>query len=1261
MKKLFTIVFLCVCLFKVTFASEQNTFTGNRTPLKIVLEDKFPPFSFIDDEGKPAGFTVELITELSKETGLQIKLSLSPRSDLLNTSEMEKYDIVGGVDKNNVAYGNANYSTPFIILENSIFIREGEHNPEFKYDIANREIIVVDKSEIYYELHKSGVSKSIIPVASTEEALILLASGKHNCAILCSQPAQSVIIKKMLVNIKPSAKPFSLSHHSFVIKNGDTSLVNRINGGLALLYANGVYNRLYNKWLADGYQGGSKETVLLHYLLSIIILLLLTIGYFVSRLLINKKKIEKKTSELQRELTDRVRIQNILSEQEDLLKQATKIAKLGNWIWDSNANVLICSSEVFNILGIEEHNETLSSEDFYLSVYTDDRDILKQSVQKAFLQRENFESEFRVLLADGEMKYIRAKAEFSFDNEETLRMTGVLQDVTEYKIAILKIEHSNRLYSYLSQVNEAIVQFTNINKLYNSICRLGIEYGKFDLVWVGLVDEQSGWVKVESFAGKDGDFMTNQKFSVNDNSFGQGAFGLAYRNNSFSFINDLSRSNIHEYAKGEALKRGFRSVASFVLRREDKKIGTISFLSKELNFFTDTEIKLLEEIADNISFAIDNVEKENVRKITRRALQESQEKYLSVFNAVSDPIFLIDWGSGSILDANTAAGRLYGYTHDELLSLKIMDISAEPAETADTLLEHIEIITNRFHKRKDGSNFPVEITATYFIQNNRKFAVTVIRDLTETIKSREKLMESEKRYSSLFQKNRAVMIMFEAGTGCFVDVNPAACQYYGYTKEQFLNLTIADINVMPTEKCFDEIEKVTNNRSSHLFMQHRLSSGEIREVEAFTGLLNILDKQVYYSIIYDITERRKAELELIQAKEKAEEASRLKTSLLGNMSHELRTPLTGILGFSQILNEEITDEFLREMVDKIIRSGKRLMSTLNSILNISELESSKLDVNLAELNLAYSVKERLYEFEKLAVEKNLKFNFLPLDKNVFIYSDENFLNQIIDSLVDNAIKYTEFGGVDIIIDSERDDGKFWGVMRVCDSGIGIPPHLHELIFEEFRQASEGFNRSFEGSGLGLTLAKKMITLLGGTIELESDLGKGSIFTVKLPGYIEIAGKEANNVVADLEINDKIGTISAEMEYMADIKIKEENLPLLLLVEDNFINSDVTIMFLKGICNVDHSVDGENALHMASSNQYDAILMDINLGGKMNGIEVLHELRNIPGYSNVPVIALTGYAMSGDKDRLLKEGFNAYMPKPFDKEDIINLVKIILKK
>jgi|GEM_PF-781402 PAS domain S-box-containing protein len=1227
----------------------------------VVVGDIYSaPYAFYDKDENPDGYDVELINAIAKVMDIDIKIKLYDWNLARKDIESGKADVLLGMISSGDRKHNVDFSIPHLSLNSMIFTRKGEPEITNEKDLTDKEIIVQEGSIAHDYLLKSKITSKIILVPSSEYGLKLLASGKHDCALITKLQGLSVINKNLLLNLAYSEKPLYSSEYCFAVKKGDSLLLNKINQGLVILKSTDQYDKIYNKWFGVSDSKAPAGNNSLHYAMIIIIVLVIVsiVGFYL--VLIQTKKIKIKTAEFQKEIEDRKRIEKTLLEREEILNQASKIAQIGNWIWDGNANIMICSPEVFEILGMPDRTDaTIAIEDYYLCIHSDDREALKQEVQRSFSQNNNFEAEFRVIRTNGEIRYARSKGLFLSESNSSVRMTGVMQDITEHKLALLKIEYSNRLYSFLSHVNDAIVHFPNANRLFNEVCRLGVEYGKFALVWIGIADEKTGAVKVESFAGQNDGFLSTLKISVKDNALGQGTFGRAFRSDGCAFLNDLTRDEDLIQGRWEAAQKGFRSEAAFVLKKDGKKIGALAFYSSEINFFGENEIKLITEITENIAFAIDNVEKENIRNITRRALIESQEKYLSVFNAVSDAIFLMDQSTGVILDANLAAVRLYSYTYEELISIKIMDLSAESFDTADSLLEQIDMITFNFHKRKDGSVFPVEVMSSFFMQNNRRFAVAVVRDLTESIKARERLIESEKRYSSLFQNNRAVMVLFEADTGRFVDANPAACLFYGYNKEEFLNLTIADINILSPEECFDEIQKVIKNQNSHLYFKHRLADGEVKDVEAFTGAMNLIGKEVYYSIVYDITERRKAELDLIAAKEKAEEASRLKTSLLGNMSHELRTPLTGILGFSQILIDEIQEEFLREMVEKIQRSGKRLMTTLNSILNISELESGRLDIQLLEINLAYCLKDKMHEFEQNAIEKNLTFEFKPLDKNIFCYVDEKFLVQIVESLVDNAIKYTETGGVKVFVDSEKDDGKFWGVIKVADTGIGISDELHDLIFEEFRQASEGFSRSFEGSGLGLTIAKKMTKLLGGDIKVESKLGEGSVFTVKLPGYIEFSNfdVETANLVDDVkEAAAPAREIKQQDKYTSGF---EENLPLVLLVEDNYINSDVTIMFLKGVCRVEHSIDGETAISMASENKYDAILMDINLGGKINGIEALKEIRKISDYEKTPAVALTGYAMSGDKEKLISEGFDNYLSKPFDKDDIVNVVKLAI--
>ena len=235
--------------------------------------------------------------------------------------------------------------------------------------------------------------------------------------------------------------------------------------------------------------------------------------------------------------------------------------------------------------------------------------------------------------------------------------------------------------------------------------------------------------------------------------------------------------------------------------------------------------------------------------------------------------------------------------------------------------------------------------------------------------------------------------------------------------------------------------------------------------------------------IQNITKLKNAEKEMIEAKEKAEQMNRLKTNFLANMSHELRTPLIGILGYAEFLENELTDKELKQMARIIKSSGERLHKTLNNILDISKIETEKQRVNIKEHDLIKYLIEQIELFRAAAEGKGLSLNFETKEEILKAYIDEEMFVSIINNLLDNAIKYTNTGGVTLIAKRERDSA----VIEIIDTGIGVHEDLYDLIFEPFRQASEGYGRSHEGTGLGLTLVKKYTELMGGTIVLKNKL------------------------------------------------------------------------------------------------------------------------------------------------------------------------------
>jgi PAS domain S-box-containing protein len=389
--------------------------------------------------------------------------------------------------------------------------------------------------------------------------------------------------------------------------------------------------------------------------------------------------------------------------------------------------------------------------------------------------------------------------------------------------------------------------------------------------------------------------------------------------------------------------------------------------------------------------------------------------------------------------------------------------------------------------------------------------------------------------------------------------------------------------------------------------------------------------QAHVSVFFrDVTERRKAE-------RLAEEASRVKTTLLTNISHEFRTPITGILGLASLLHEEISAAAHRQMLEGITTSASRLHTTLDEIFSLAQLTSGEIQprkISITPLSVLTRVRNH---FAEAAQRKGLTLTLNPVEAGVRVVGDEELVADIVSYLVDNAIKYTNNGGITITVTSSAEHDADRCVIAVQDSGIGIAREHQETIFEEFKQISEGYGREFEGTGLGLAIARRMARMMGGTLSVESSPGNGSTFLLALPGSR-----------TPIPFRETPPPGSPE-------STSSGTQPRVLIVEDNFINTMVMQKFLSGVCATDHARNARAAIDMALKNGYDAIVMDINLGAGMNGIEATQEIRKIPGYQGTPIVAVTGYTLAGDRERILSQGLTHYLPKPFDRNEIVEVV------
>ncbi len=511
------------------------------------------------------------------------------------------------------------------------------------------------------------------------------------------------------------------------------------------------------------------------------------------------------------------------------------------------------------------------------------------------------------------------------------------------------------------------------------------------------------------------------------------------------------------------------------------------------------------------------------RDITDRLTYEEQLRKLKRAVEQSPSSIIITDTKGNIEYVNAKCCSLSGYTKEELIGktpaiLKSGNTNKDVYRKLwDTINAGGEWRGELSNKRKDGSIYCVYGSISP-IKNDRGKITHFLEfgeDITDRKQVEKKLSESEERFRNLYE-NARIGIYQTTPDGKILLANPSFIEMLEYNSiDELKNLDLEKdlyyeqsfhtrkqfIEIIEREGFVKGLEESWKTRTGKIIFV-RKNARCVRDQD---------DKVLYYEgIVEDITQNKIAEKALIDAKEKAEEMNRLKSSILANMSHELRTPLIGILGYADMIAAEADNPELKEMAEVVKDSGIRLNETLNCILDLSRIESEQIEKNFEKISINDFLIDCKNSFEKAASSKGLWINIVTDTKPIDVVLDRNLLKKITDNILSNAIKYTCKGG--IVIKAKYHKDKCNVEFAFIDTGVGISKKNLELIFDPFRQVSEGLNREFEGTGLGLTVTKKLVELLGGTISVESQLGKGSTFKIELPcnGHVN---KEDNLAVA----------------------------------------------------------------------------------------------------------------------------------------------------
>jgi PAS domain S-box-containing protein len=533
-------------------------------------------------------------------------------------------------------------------------------------------------------------------------------------------------------------------------------------------------------------------------------------------------------------------------------------------------------------------------------------------------------------------------------------------------------------------------------------------------------------------------------------------------------------------------------------------------------------------------------------------------------------------------------------------------------------------------------------------QGNAIKMAGTLQDITDRLQ----VEELEKLAVAATQSNNSVIILNKDG---FIEwVNEGFTKFTGYTLEDVLNKKI-ETGLLPKSEDY----KLVVNKKQSISYESKNQTKDGREYWVITTLTPVLDNagevERILAIRSDITLRKKTEeklvqtnIELTKAKEQLEESMHVKERFLANMSHEIRTPMNAIIGFVDLLlKTQLTSE-QKQYIDAVKTSGENLIVIINDILDFSKIQSGKISFEKINFRLSRTMATIKELMLPKVVEKNIKLS-LNVDKNIpdGLVGDPTRLNQVLLNLLSNAIKFTQKGEIKIsvVLLSEKNDEvelKF----SVQDTGIGISKKNFTSIFEEFTQAANDTTRKYGGSGLGLSIVKQLVEMQGGKVTVESEVGVGSVFSFNL--------RFLKNIGMDLEKKNP----SSEEDNT--ILVKGLNV---LLVEDNVLNQVLAKKVLNNWnWNVELAENGIIALEKLKKQNFDIVLMDIQLP-EMDGYEATRQIRNTlpPPKNNIPIMAMTAHAMSGEEEKCREVGMNGYISKPFDQKVLYSRILSIINE
>lgn len=876
----------------------------------------------------------------------------------------------------------------------------------------------------------------------------------------------------------------------------------------------------------------------------------------------------------------------------DLLEAAEHMAKVGGWRMDVKTRQILWTDETCRIHEVPSGCTPTLDEavSFY---HPDDRIVFEQAIQRAVELAEPFNLEIRFVTAAGKLLWVQAICTPQVADGVTTELTGTFKVITERKLAEQALRESEEKFRIIStSALDAIIMIDNDGLI---------------TFWNPAAEEMFGYAEA--------DIMGKDVHSI------------------------LSPQQYHE-----AQRKAFPDWQHTGEGDAVGKILELSALRSDGSEFP-IEITLASVKLQDHWHGVATIRDITSRKKAEQDLRDSEERACTILNSVHTGIIVVDALTHEIIDVNPIAAELIGLPGEQIIG-QICHRFLCPSEEGKcpiSDLGHPVDNEERVLLRADGSQIPILKTVTRVTLSGRDCLLECFVDISENKRVVEVLKMNGERLRAIFEGSYdAIMLLTDKG---FFDCNQRTLEMFGFmSREDFIKTHPSDLSPpfqpdgeSSLELSMKHIHTAYQKGSERFEWIHRRTDGEDFPAEVLLSAFDFVDGKVLQATVHDITRRKEVEEALKKAKEEAERANLAKSQFLANMSHEIRTPMNSIIGFSELLKGRMTDEKSREYLQGILTGGKNLLGLIEDILDLSKIEAGKMEIHWEPADPHIFCAEMSQIFAVRTAEKGIEFLIEvshELPRGLML--DEVRMRQILLNLIGNAVKFTENGYVKLHVrtaDFRADRSVVDLIFEIEDTGIGIPESQQEMIFESFQQQEGQSTRRFGGTGLGLTITKRLVEMMGGSVSLMSSPGKGSLFTVKLPG-VRVAALEPS-MTEDLQEFENIRFQGSVVMLVEDIE------PSRLIIADLLKPYEITLLT---------AVNGLEAVEIARQTSLDLILMDIQMP-VMDGYEATQIIRSDEALSSIPILAFTASSSAEDADRI-KALFNGYLRKPVTKKRLL---------